>query len=86
MHPSLVEREMSTAQMIADWSAPRTGAAFTGYSGISGGDAAGGPSGTLLLAVSNTPMPCRLEGMAGNKSVQFTVLNVRKKGWIKAPW
>jgi hypothetical protein len=24
--------------------------------------------------------------MASQKSIQFTVLNIRKKGWIFAPW
>ena len=27
-----------------------------------------------------------MTGMASQKSIQFTVLNIRKKGWIYAPW
>ena len=49
-------------------------------------DGPGGPSGTLALAVTNTPIPCTLEGMTSQKFIQFTVLNIRKKGWIYAPW
>lgn len=40
----------------------------------------------MALAVTNTAIPCKLEGMAAQKSIQFTVLNIRKKGWIYAPW
>jgi hypothetical protein len=69
-----------------DRATPRTAAAFTGYSGNSPWDGPGGPSGTVALAVTNTPIPCRLDGMASQKSIQFTVLNIRKKGWIYAPW
>ena len=36
--------------------------------------------------MTNTVIPCKLEGMASQKSIQFTVLNIRKKGWIYAPW
>jgi hypothetical protein len=69
-----------------DWTGPRTAAAFTGYIGNSVGDGPGGPSGTLALCVANTPIPCKLEGMAAQKSIQFTILNIRKKGWSYAPW
>ena len=40
----------------------------------------------MLLAVTNTAIPCKLEGMSSQKFIQFTVLNIRKKGWIYAPW
>ena len=66
--------------------APRTSAAFTGYVGNAARDGAGNPSGTVLLCVANTPIPCTMTGMASQKSIQFTVLNIRKKGWIYAPW
>jgi hypothetical protein len=49
-------------------------------------DGAGGPSGTLALCVTNTPFPCTSEGMDSQKFIQFTVLNIRKKGWVFAPW
>ena len=75
------------ASMTAsDWSTPRTAAAFTGYAGNALRDGPGGPAGTLLLCVANTPIPCKHEGMAAQKSIQFTVLNIRKKGWSYAPW
>ena len=77
---------MTTAHITSDWSTPRTACAFTGYSGCPANDGPGGPSGTLLLAVTNTPIPCKQEGMASQKFIQFTVLNIRKKGWIYAPW
>jgi hypothetical protein len=72
--------------LISDWSVPRTAAAFTGFIGNLGKDGPGGASGTLLLCVANTPIPCKLEGMASQKFIQFTVLNIRKKGWVFAPW
>jgi hypothetical protein len=72
--------------IAADWAPPRSAASFTGYSGNPANDGPGGPSGTLLLAVTNTPVPCKLEGMATQKFIQFTVLNIRKKGWVYAPW
>ena len=65
---------------------PRNAHAFTGFSGNSTRDGPGGPSGTLLLAVTNSAIPCTLEGMSTQKFVSFTVLNIRKKGWIYAPW
>ena len=65
---------------------PRNAHAFTGFSGNSTRDGPGGPSGTLLLAVTNSAIPCTLEGMSAQKFVSFTVLNIRKKGWIYAPW
>lgn len=78
---------MTTSSSIqADWTPPRSAAAFTGYAGNLMRDGPGGPSGTLALAVTNTPIPCTLEGMAAQKFIQFTVLNIRKKGWIYAPW
>ena len=64
---------------------PRSSAGFTGYAGEPGGNGTG-PSGTLLLCVNNTTIPCKIEGMLTHKSMQFTVINVRRKGWIKAPW
>jgi hypothetical protein len=70
----------------ANRAAPRTSAAFTGYVGQPSKEGPGNPSGALLLCVANTPIPCKSEGMASQKSIQFTVLNIRKKGWIKAPW
>lgn len=45
-----------------------------------------GPSGTLLICVANTNIPCRVEQLDSQKAIQFTVLNVRKKGWVYAPW
>lgn len=79
IHPSM-------SLVASDWNAPRSAAAFTGYSGNPVADGPGGPSGTLLLAVTNTAIPCKLEGMSSQKFIQFTVLNIRKKGWIYAPW
>lgn len=49
-------------------------------------DGPGGPSGTLALCVNNSPIPCKIDGMASQKFIQFTVLNIRKKGWSYAPW
>jgi hypothetical protein len=77
---------MTSPQIAADWALPRSAGSFTGYSGNHAQDGPGGPSGTLLLAVTNTPIPCKLEGMSVQKFIQFTVLNIRKKGWIYAPW
>lgn len=77
---------MSLQTILSDWSAPRSAPAFTGYSGNPACDGAGGPSGTLLLCVANTSIPCTDKGMELQKFVQFTVLNVRKKGWSYAPW
>lgn len=74
------------SQLVSDWTAPRSAAAFTGYAGNPAQDGQYGPSGTLLLAVTNTAIPCKLEGMASQKFIQFTILNIRKKGWIYAPW
>jgi hypothetical protein len=71
---------------LLDRAAPRTSAAFTGYVGQASREGPGNPSGTLLLCVTNTAIPCKLEGFAAQKTIQFTVLNIRKKGWIKAPW
>ena len=62
---------------------PRIGAAFTGYVS-SGGDK--GPGGALLLCVANTRIPCKLETQGEQRGISFTVLNVRDKGWIAAPW
>ena len=64
---------------------PRAAASFTGYVG-NPRDGQYGPSGTLALCVTNTPIPCTLEGMDAQKFIQFTVLNIRKKGWVYAPW
>jgi hypothetical protein len=61
---------------------PRAAAAFTGYIG---GDSKG-PGGSVLLCVANTPIPCTLEARDKQRIIQFTVLNVREKGWLKAPW
>jgi hypothetical protein len=74
------------SHIVADWSAPRSAVAFTGYAGNPARDGPGGPSGTLALCVANTAIPCRQEGMASQKTIQFTVLNIRKKGWSYAPW
>ncbi len=49
-------------------------------------DGPGGPSGTLALCVANTAIPCTVDGMSAQKFIQFTVLNIRKKGWSYAPW
>jgi len=76
----------SSSFLASDWSYPRTAAAFTGYVGNPARDGQGGPSGALALCVANTPIPCKLEGMASQKFVQFTVINIRKKGWSYAPW
>lgn len=66
---------------------PRTSHAFTGYAGSNiARDGPGGPSGTLALCVANTPIPCKAEGMASQKFIYLTVLNIRKKGWSYAPW
>lgn len=66
---------------------PRVSHAFTGYAGPSlTRDGPGGPSGTLALCVANTPIPCKADGMASQKIIQLTVLNIRKKGWSYAPW
>jgi hypothetical protein len=73
-------------QIVADWSGPRSAAGFTGYVGNVVRDGQGGPSGTLALCVANTPIPCTSAGMATQKVIQFTVLNIRKKGWSYAPW
>jgi hypothetical protein len=75
-----------TKHLFEDWAGPRSAMAFTGYTGNSMGDGNGGPCGTLALCVTNTPIPCKLEGMAAQKFVQFTVINIRKKGWSYAPW
>jgi len=73
--------------LAADWAVPRSGAAFTGYAGACASrDGPGGPSGTLVLAVANTPFPCKAEKADGQKFVQFTIINIRKKGWSYAPW
>lgn len=74
------------AHIASDWAVPRTGASFTGYTGNPGQEGQGGPSGTLLLCVANTPIPCKSECVGVQKFVQFTVINVRKKGWSYAPW
>lgn len=77
---------MLAQTIISDWNMPRSGALFTGYTGNCAQDGAGGPSGTLLLCVANTPIPCKAEVMGSQKFIQFTVVNVRKKGWSYAPW
>lgn len=45
-----------------------------------------GPGGALLLCVANTPIPCKLDTKGDQKSMLFTVINVRDRGWMKAPW
>jgi hypothetical protein len=62
---------------------PRSAAAFTGFAG---GDAESKRGGAVLLCVANTPIPCTLEARDRQRVMQFTVLNVREKGWLKAPW
>ena len=49
-------------------------------------DGSGGPAGTLILAVANTPIPCKPGIIEGQKSFQFTIVNIRKTGWMYAPW
>lgn len=71
--------------LARDFANPKTACAFTGYAGgVSDGQ--GGPPGTLLLCVNNTPIPCTAKGMETQKSIVFTVVNVRKLGWTYAPW
>jgi len=65
---------------------PRSAAAFTGYVGGEGGGENKGPGGSILLCVANSPIPCTMEAKGKTKVVQFTVLNVREKGWLRAPW
>ena len=80
-------RIFSEMSLIAsDWASPKSGTSFTGYTGNPLREGPGGPSGTLALCVANTPIPCKVEGMASQKSIQFTVINIRKKGWSYAPW
>jgi hypothetical protein len=76
---------MSNAIIASDWAVPRSSVAFTGYAGNPARDGqwAGG---ALVLAVTNTQVPCQQDGMDSQKFIQFTVLNIRKKGWIRAPW
>lgn len=62
---------------------PRTAAAYTG---TPAGGESGGPGGVVLLCVNNSSIPCKSEGAENQKSIGFTVLNVRQKGWLKAPW
>ena len=62
---------------------PRNGAAFTG---CVGGSDDRGPGGALLLCVANTRIPCKLETQGDQRGISFTILNVREKGWIFAPW
>lgn len=69
----------------ADFSGARNASMFTGYYG-SPQDGQGGPIGTLLLCVANTRIPCKVEGIETQKSIQLTVVNVRKMGWAYAPW
>ena len=45
-----------------------------------------GPGGALLLCVANTPIPCKSEFQGEQRYIQFTILNVRDRGWMKAPW
>lgn len=74
-----------TQYLARDWAPPRSACAFTGYSG-NVRDGPGGPIGTLLLCVANTPIPCKVEGIEAQKSIQLTVINIRKQGWSYAPW
>lgn len=74
------------SHIVADLNRPRTAAGFTGYVGNVARDGLGGPSGTLALCVANTAIPCTSAGMSTQKVIQFTVLNIRKKGWSYAPW
>jgi len=74
-----------SSELEADFAGPRNACAFTGYSG-SPSDGTGGPIGTLLLCVNNTAIPCKVDGIESQRSIQFTVVNVRKVGWGYAPW
>lgn len=40
----------------------------------------------MLLCVTNTQIPCTWEAKEEQKVILFTVLNIRRKGWSKAPW
>lgn len=62
---------------------PRNAVQFTG-SAVSGDSR--GPGGALLLCVANTQIPCNLSAKGDQKSIIFTVINVRDRGWMKAPW
>lgn len=62
---------------------PRTAADFTGLVRSSDDK---GPGGALLLCVTNTRIPCKAETQGDQRGISFTVLNVRDKGWIYAPW
>ena len=84
--PEAARDPMTSTPMIdRDWTQPRTACAFTGYAG-SLRDGAGGPIGTLALCVANTPIPCQVELLEQQKSIQLTVINIRKQGWSYAPW
>jgi hypothetical protein len=79
-----VSSEPSSDVVLArDWAVPRSAPAFIGCS-----EESKGPGGVVLLCVANTPMPCTLEARDASRQrvVVFTVLCVREKGWLKAPW
>lgn len=77
-----VSSEPSTSAVLArDWAVPRAAPAFIGCS-----EDGKGPGGTVLLCVANSSIPCSLEARGKQRVVVFTVLNVREKGWLKAPW
>jgi hypothetical protein len=79
-----VSSEPSSDVVLArDWAVPRSAPAFIGCS-----EESKGPGGAVLLCVANTPMPCTLEARDASRQrvVVFTVLCVREKGWLKAPW
>ena len=73
--------------LATDFTNPRNACAFTGYVGnITKGKA--DPSGTLLLCVANTAIPCKMpeQGTSMPKYISFTVVSVLKAGWTYAPW
>ena len=77
-----VSSEPSSSEVLArDWAVPRAAPAFIGCS-----EDGRGPGGTVLLCVANSSIPCTLEARGKQRVVVFTVLNVREKGWLKAPW
>lgn len=49
-------------------------------------DGSRGPGGALLLCVANTAIPCKLDLKGDQRAILLTVINVRERGWMKAPW
>ena len=71
------------AHNLRDWSTPRSARGFVGCAKDGGG---GEPSGTYLMCVANTRVPCKQEVMGKQKVVSLTVIGVKKTGWSYAPW